>query len=254
LAETAIRISGVIITFNEAHNIEACIKSLEGVADEVLVVDSYSTDETPDICKKLGAKFLQHPFEGHIQQKNYAMEQASYDIVLSLDADERLSKEMQESVLQAKNHWTADGYEFNRFNNYCGAWLRHAWYPDRKLRLWDRRKGKWGGTNPHDRVEMTDAQVVKAKGDILHFAYANEQEHLNQIEKFARIAAQAKYDQGKKALYLWHLILNPFYRFISTYFFKLGILDGYYGYVYSKNASYLNFLKYKYLWNLRKNK
>ena len=180
------------------------------------------------------------------------MLQASNNIILSLDADERLSEEMRMSIQAVKHNWTADGYEFNRFNNYCGKWLRYAWYPDRKLRLWDRRKGSWGGTNPHDKVILRSGVAIKLKGDILHYAYSNEKEHLIQIEKFARIAAQEKFNRHKVVLYFWHLILNPFYRFISTFLFKAGILDGYYGYRYSRNAAYLNFLKYKYLWQLKK--
>ncbi|MEP2771881.1 MAG: glycosyltransferase family 2 protein [Fulvivirga sp.] len=255
MSHSKVLISGVIITFNEERHIEACIKSLEGITDEVLVVDSYSTDKTQEICRNLGVKFIQHSFEGHIQQKNFAMQQATHDIVLSLDADERVSDEMKAAILELRANWQCDAHVFNRYNNYCGKWLKYAWYPDRKLRLWDRNKGKWGGVNPHDSVVIEKgATTQRHSANILHYAYENEKEHLSQIEKFARIAAREKHQRGKSVFYIWHLMLNPVYRFFSTYILKLGFIDGYYGFLYSKNAAYLNFLKYKYLWRLRKNK
>ncbi|GAA0189680.1 glycosyltransferase family 2 protein [Fulvivirga kasyanovii] len=247
-----VKISGVIITYNEERNIEACINSLIDVVDEVVVVDSYSKDQTEEICKRLGVKFVQHAFEGHIEQKNYAMEQASYDRILSLDADERVSPKMKASVQAVKDNWQADGYVFNRFNNYCGAWLRRCWYPDKKLRLWDRRKGKWGGTNPHDKV-IVSGKVEKLKGDLLHYAYENLEEHYEQIKKFAIIAAHAKFRQGKKANFIFHVIFSPLYKFFRKYVLRLGFLDGYYGFIFSGLTAYLNFMKYLRLWELNRN-
>lgn len=250
-----IQISGVIITYNEERNIEACIRSLQGIADEIVVVDSYSTDHTPEISTKLGAKLYQHPFEGHIEQKNYAVGKASYDYILALDADERISEEMKASILQIKNKsWDVDGYTFNRLNNYCGTWLKHSWYPDAKLRLWDRRKGYWGGTNPHDKVVLKNGQVRKLNGDILHFAYENLEEHIDQTKKFAIIAANAKFKQGKKTFFFIHVVLNPFYKFFRKYVLRLGFLDGHYGFIFSALTAYLNFMKYSRLWELNRNK
>ncbi|UII25302.1 glycosyltransferase family 2 protein [Fulvivirga maritima] len=247
-------ISGVIITYNEERNIEACIKSIEEVVDEIVVVDSYSTDKTPEICKRLGVVFLQHPFEGHIEQKNYAMQQASNDYILALDADERLSAELRDFIKQAKANWQYDAFRFNRLNNYCGAWLKRSWYPDKKLRLWDRKKGHWGGTNPHDRVVMDEEATTKhVKHDILHYAYANLEEHYDQVKKFAIIAANAKYKKGKKAYFFLHVILNPWYKFFRKYVLRLGFLDGYYGFIFSGLTAYLNFMKYLRLWELNRN-
>jgi len=248
-----VKISGVIITYNEARNIEACVRSLEDITDEIVVVDSYSTDSTPEICKKLGVTFLQHPFEGHIEQKNFAVNQATFDHVLSLDADERVSEKMKSSILAVKSNWGADGYIFNRLNNYCGTWLKRSWYPDKKLRLWDRRKGHWGGTNPHDKVIINDGRTLKLKGDLLHFAYQNLEEHYEQIKKFAIIAANAKYQKGKKANFLIHVLLSPFYKFFRKYVLRMGFLDGYYGFIFSALTAYLNFMKYLRLWELNRN-
>ena len=144
-----VKVSAVIITYNEERNIKRCLDSIVGVADEIVVVDSYSTDRTEEICKAYHVKFIQHRFFGHIQQKNWAILQATSPYILSLDADEALSDELRLSILKAKKNWTHDGYYFNRLTNYCGKWIRHtSWYPARKLRLWDSRKGSWGGFNP----------------------------------------------------------------------------------------------------------
>ncbi|MEX2335953.1 MAG: glycosyltransferase family 2 protein [Fulvivirga sp.] len=251
----SIKISGVIITYNEERHIKQCITSMLEIVDEIVVVDSFSTDQTVEICKGLGAKVIQHPFEGHIQQKNFAMHQASFDHVLSLDADERVSSEMVASIKAVRENWQADGYVFSRFNNYCGTWLKHSWYPDKKLRLWDRRIGKWGGTNPHDKVVMNNGvEVRKLKGDILHYAYENLEEHYEQIKKFAVIAANAKFEQGKRVNFGIHVLLNPWYKFFRKYVLRLGFLDGYYGFIFSGLTAYLNFMKYLRLWELNRNK
>ncbi|MCI4648277.1 glycosyltransferase family 2 protein [Phaeodactylibacter sp.] len=246
-----VRISGVIITLNEARHIRGCIESMLPVVDEVVVVDSFSTDETPAICQELGVRFLQHPFEGHIEQKNYAMRQAKYDYVLSLDADERVSDAMTEAILNVKQNWATDGYAFNRLNNYCGHWLRYAWYPDRKTRLWDRRQGQWGGTNPHDRVEVKGS-VVTLKGDLLHYPYATVDEHFEQNRKFAVIAAQSKFAKGRRVNFLVDVVLGPWFKFIKLFVLKRGFLDGYYGFIFSALASYVNFMKYLKLWELNR--
>lgn len=247
------KISGVIITYNEERNIADCIRSLEGVVDEVVVVDSFSTDRTKEICETLGVRLLEHKFEGHIEQKNYAMEQAAYDFVLSLDADERLSEPMKASILEIKDNPSFHGYSFNRLNNYCGAWLKRSWYPDRKLRLWDRKVGRWGGTNPHDKVILDSPYKAKIlNGDILHYAYDNLEEHFEQVKKFAVIAANAKFKKGKKVYFLIHVIINPWFKFFKKYVLKFGFMDGYYGFIFSLITSYLNFLKYSRLWELNR--
>lgn len=245
-----VQISGVIITYNEERHIEACIRSLLPVVDEVLVVDSYSTDRTEEICKSLGVRFIQHTFAGHIEQKNVAMEAATHDIILSLDADERVSDQMAGSVAVVKANWQGPAYSFNRLNNYCGTWLKRSWYPDRKVRLWDRREGRWGGMNPHDKVIVAQASLLQ--GDLLHYAYADLAEHYQQAVKFALINAEAKHRKGKKVLALWHIVLNPAFKFWRRYLFKLGFLDGFYGFAFCGISAYINFLKYLRLWELNK--
>lgn len=239
-------LSAVIITFNEEKNIKRCLQSLKGVADEIVVVDSFSTDKTESICLAHGVRFVKHKFEGHIQQKNYAITQATYPHILSLDADEALDETLKQSVLEKKKNWTHDGYYMNRLTNYCGQWIYHCgWYPDRKLRLWDSRKGRWAGTNPHDRYEMLDSssQTNRIKGNILHYSFYTIEEHKKQTIYFADIAAKSYLKQGKR-FWIGNLVLNPLLKFLKSYFFQLGFLDGYYGLVISMISTKGTFLKY----------
>lgn len=238
-------ISAVIITFNEEKNIERCILSLLPVADEIVVVDSFSTDKTQEICEKHGIRFIQHAFEGHIEQKNWAITQAKYPHILSLDADEELDQELQQSVLAVKNNFDADGYSLKRLTNYCGSWIRHGnWYPDIKLRLWDSRQGKWGGLNPHDRFELTSGSTEKLlNGHLLHYSFYTFEQHFEQIKKFTDISSEAAFQKGKKAT-VFNLILNPLAKFIGGYWVKLGFLDGKAGFRIAWYSAYATYLKY----------
>jgi glycosyltransferase involved in cell wall biosynthesis len=242
----AVKISATIITFNEEKKIELCIQSLLGVADEIIVVDSCSTDRTAEICNRYAVKFISQSFLGYVAQKNFAVQQASYDYILALDADERLSDELKRSIIAVKNEWgNAHGYAFNRFNNYCGHWIRFCGsYPDRKIRLWDRTKGSWGGTDPHDQVMLRKENVIKLKGDLLHYAFFTVDEHLKQVSRFAEIAAKAKFMEGEKPSFFIHVIFSPLFKFFRKYFLQLGFLDGYYGFLFCVGGSLLNFFKY----------
>ena len=248
-----VSISAVIITYNEEKNIQRCLESLRDVADEIVVVDSYSTDRTEEICRSFNVKFIRHRFVGHIQQKNWAILQASSPYILSLDADEALSDELRASILKAKENWTHDGYYFNRLTNYCGKWIRHtSWYPSRKLRMWDARKGNWGGFNPHDRYYLTKgASRMFLKGDILHYSYYSVSEHLVQMNTFSTILAHSYYERGKR-VYSFSLILHPLWRFIKDYFINTGFMDGFYGFIVSVNSAHEVFLKYVKLRNIYK--
>ena len=240
-----IKISAVIITFNEEKNINNCIVSLKEVVDEIVVVDSFSTDGTEEICRQNDVKFVQHAFDGYVQQKNRALDLASNNHVLSLDADEVLSPELQQSVQAIKKNWDADAYNLNRLNNFCGHWIRHCgWYPDSKVRLWDKRKGRWSGFSLHEIVVMEKNAVVKrAKGDILHYSYDSISEHILRINKYSGIMAQGSFDLGKKPN-VFKLIFSPIFYFIKNYFFRLGFLDGIFGFFICVNMAHYCFLKY----------
>lgn len=242
---TIVKLSVVIIAFNEARNIEECLNSVAPVADEILVVDSGSTDNTVAICERLGARVIYHSFEGHIQQKNFAMEQAMYDIVLSLDADERLDSTLCEEILRVKQDFESDGFVVNRLNNYCGKFIHFGeWNPDYKIRLWDRRIGRWGGENPHDKVIIPGNSIKKLRGRLLHFTYRNPADHFVQMQKFSDIAAQESHNKGKRTIVIVHQVLYPWYIFVKVYFLKLGFLDGYEGFILAIHAAYYRFLKY----------
>lgn len=239
-------LSVVIITFNEERNIARCLASVKEIADDIVVVDSFSRDKTEAICKQFEVRFVQHAFEGHIEQKNWAITQAKYPHVLSLDADEALDETLKKSILTAKNKWEYDGYTMNRLTNYCGKFIHHSgWYPDKKMRLWDSRKGKWGGTNPHDKYELLAANATAGhlKGDILHYSFYSIEEHYKQVNYFTDIMSKALYKEGKRAGWI-AIYLNPLAKFLSAYFIRLGILDGYYGFMVCKISAYATYLKY----------
>ena len=249
-----IKLSVTIITYNEEKNISRCINSVKDVADEILVVDSFSTDKTKEICLEKGVRFIEHSFDGHIEQKNFALDTATYLHVLSLDADEALSSELQKEIAAIKENWQYDAYSFNRLTNYCGKWIHHCgWYPDTKIRLWNREKGCWGGVNPHDMVKMESGTAVKhIKHNIEHYSYYTIWQHIDQINKFSEIGAKQAHERGNKSNLL-KIMIKPVWKFIRDYFVKLGMLDGYYGFVISVISSHATFVKYIKMKELQKN-
>lgn len=251
----AIQLSVVIITYNEQRNIGRCIDSIRSIADEIVVVDSYSKDDTIEIAKQKGARIILHPFDGHIEQKNFAITQASFPHILSLDADEMPDETFLNQIKRIKENWQFDGYSVNRLNNYCGTWIYHgAWYPDIKLRLWDSRKGKWTGTNPHDRFEMSeDASVVHIPGNLLHYSYQTIEEHQKKSDYFSTIAANAYFSKGKKSS-VFKMMMSPVFRFIRDFVIKRGFLDGKYGWTIALITSQEVSMKYKKLYALQRSR
>ncbi len=242
-----IQLSVVIITYNEEKNIGRCIDSVKGIADDIVVVDSFSTDKTEEICKIKEARFVQHKFDGHIEQKNWAITQVNFPYILSVDADEALSDELQRSIRVIKSNWQKDGYYMNRLTNYCGKWIYHCgWYPDRKLRLWDSRRGKWKGVNPHDKYEMIEGDKATGflKGDILHYSYDTLEDHYRQVEYFTNISSKEFFKEGKKSG-SGMMYVAPVVKFVRDYIIKLGFLDGAPGFTISRISAYASYLKYK---------
>lgn len=239
------KISAVIIALNEEEYIEKCIRSVAEVADEIVVVDSFSTDRTKEICLSLGARFIEHQFEGYRDQKNFALTQASFDYVLSLDADEALSPQLEKSILLAKQDLKYDGYKFNRLNNYCGRWIYHTnLSPECKIRLFNRKKAQWGGFNIHETIALDNPKsVVFLKGSLLHWLYDSYEESVNKMNTFTTILAKEYFIKGYKSSSI-RLLISPVWRFFHSYFLKAGILDGYDGYVVSKLLATTCFLKY----------
>jgi len=239
------QISAVIISFNEEKYIGRCLASLEGIADEIVVVDSFSTDRTEEICRSFNVKFVKHEFEGDVEQKNFALTLSSNPWVLSLDADESLSEELRDSILREKDTLNFNGYSFNRLNNYCGRWIRHSrWYPDRHLRLFDVSKGRWTGPNPHDTFILNSGcRIKRLKGDILHIIYDSVEEHVDKINRFSTIGAEEYFRAGRKAGPLApHLHMA--WSFFRSYILYAGFLDGHYGYTACMISAMGSFLKY----------
>lgn len=239
-------LSVVIITFNEERNIARCIDSVSSLAQEVIVVDSFSKDKTKELVVERGAVFLEHAFEGHIQQKNWAWKQASNDWVLSLDADEALDENLMNSIRVAlAQEAVLEGYTMNRLTNYCGHWVRYSgWYPDTKLRLFRKGMGEWGGVNPHDRFEL-DEQVKAGhlEGDILHYSYYSREDHLKQIEYFSDIASKELHEQGK-SVSLGMIWIKVIAQYVKNLLLKSGFRDGSTGFTIARLSAFATYRKY----------
>jgi glycosyltransferase involved in cell wall biosynthesis len=242
------KISTVIITRNEQHHIARCVGSVRGVADEVLVVDSGSDDQTMEIAASLGARVLERPWRGYSDQKNFAAEQAAKEWILSLDADEVLSDPLRLELIRLKKEGpAADAYAFPRKAQYLGRWINHSgWYPDHKIRLYRRDKGIWAGAYVHESV-VVKGTVVQCKGDLLHYTCDSIEEHLERLHRYTSLAAEEMWQRGKTASQA-SLVLAPLAAFIKSYFVKRGFLDGPQGLLIAGFAAYYNFLKYAKLW------
>lgn len=249
------KISATIITLNEEDKIRQCLESLQDVADEIVVVDSLSTDNTKSICEEFGVRFIEQKWLGYSEQKNLANDIASHDWILSIDADEVLSDDLKKSILKIKDFDTDDDivFSFNRLNNYCGKWIHHSgFYPDKKIRIWNRKIGKWEGI-VHEVIKFsTKVKEVHLKGDLLHYSYAKPEDFEKQVFKFAELRAQHYFDKGKKCASLLKII-SPIYFFIQHYFFRLGFLDGKEGFVMCKVAAKATRHKYETLEQLTVN-
>jgi glycosyltransferase involved in cell wall biosynthesis len=247
-----IKLSVVIITFNEERNIGRCLDSVKSVADEIVVVDSFSTDKTEVICNSFGARFIQNSFSGYIAQKNFALSQCRYNYILSLDADEALDETLISQISSIKSNWDADAYSFNRLTSHCGKFIHHCgWYPDVKIRLWDCRVGKWGGEDPHDKVILANsARKRHLKGNLIHYSYYTLEEHILQANKFSTIAAREKFSKGASTnlLKIW---ISIKFRFFKDFYLRLGFLDGFHGYFVCKMNAHEVFLKYSKLYLLQ---
>lgn len=239
------RISAVIITFNEENNIGRCIDSLIPVADEIVVLDSFSTDRTAAIAVQKGALVYQQPFAGYFQQKNKAFQLASYNYILSLDADEALSYKLSVSIQKEKTGFTYAAFEMNRCNIFCGRPIKHGlWYPDRKVRLFDKRIGYCGGLNPHDKIIVPAKTPVKhLSGDLLHYTCRSEQEYVIRNDEISSVAARSLFENRKK-VHWTKIFLSPLWAFINGYVFKRGFLDGRTGWTIAVNTTRQSFQKY----------
>lgn len=238
------KISACIISYNEEKKIEDCLKSLLPVSDEIIVIDSLSTDNTVKIAEKYTDKIFSQAFLGHIEQKNLAISKASHDWIISLDCDERLTETLQQSILAIKDRLEqADAYSMPRKTFYIYRWLNHCWYPDVKTRLFNKTTARWGGTNPHDRIITDGDNIIQLKGDIQHYSFDSVSAHLSTIDKFTEIGA-IELIKKKKKFSIFSPITHSLWMFIKMYFLKRGFLDGYAGFLASTLSFMHVFIKY----------
>jgi glycosyltransferase involved in cell wall biosynthesis len=241
----SMKISAVIITFNEEDRLPDALNSLQGIADEIVVIDSFSTDDTVAIARNAGAIVYQNRFEDYGQQKNFAMGKAAYEWILNLDADERVCPELKQAIIERKGNntpGTAAAFTIKRKTFYLGRWIRHSgWVPDRKIRLFRKSAAVWKG-RIHEKLEVTGS-TARLPGTILHFTYRDITDHVRRLNRYSSFLAEEIVRQGKKCLYARLLIL-PTVTFLRHYIWKFGWLDGFPGLVIAMVSSWGTALKY----------
>lgn len=243
-------LSVIIITKNEASNIRACLESVAW-ADEIIAVDSGSTDDTVSICKAMGARvYVYTDWPGFGQQKNRALSYATKDWVLSVDADERVTPELREELIQAMNEGHASGYYLPRLSQFCGASIHHSgWYPDYVLRLFRRDAGRFSDNLVHESVLLA-GRTAKLKSPLLHYSYLTIDDVERKVEHYSTAAAQQMFQSGKRSNWL-DAALRAGWAFVRTYFLRLGVLDGSAGLNIARMNARTTYLKYRKLEVLR---
>jgi glycosyltransferase involved in cell wall biosynthesis len=245
-------LSVVIITYNEERNIGRCLESVKGIADEIIVVDSFSTDRTGEICKGYGAAVYKRPWDDFASARNFGAAKARNDLILALDADEELSPELRQSIAGLPSPPAARAYRFVRLSNYCGKWIRHGgWYPDIKVRLYDPRTTRWQGLVHAELAGIGRNDAVLLAGECRHYSYRSVAEHLAKTRRYAALYARELFDKGKRSSLL-NVVANPSLKFVRDYLLRLGFLDGGSGLRIAAIAAWGTFLKYVILRRLRK--
>jgi glycosyltransferase involved in cell wall biosynthesis len=243
-------ISAIVVCFNEEERIQECLESLSW-CDEIVVVDAFSTDRTPEICRRYTDRFIQRQWMGYRDQKAYAHSQASKDWVLLVDSDERVTAELKDEILNALTgeNGRYAGYALPRLVYYLDRWWwRGGWYPDYDVRLFRRERGTWGGSNPHEKI-FVDGPVCRLRHPLHHYSYRNIDDHLQRINRFTSISAEELKNDG--ACWRWSdAILRPAARFFRSYFLKRGFMEGFAGFHVAVTAAVYVFLKYAKLWEL----
>lgn len=239
-------ITATVITLNEERNIGRCIDALKPVADEIIVLDAFSTDATPRICKEKSVRFEQREWEGYSASKNFLNSLATHNYIFSVDADEAPDEKLQASILQVKKEGLSGIYSVNRLTNYCGAWIKHSgWYPDVKTRVFPKELSHWDGQYVHEELIVEgNPQPQLLSGHLLHYSYYDFKDHRARADKYSLLTARKMNAKGKKASML-KPYLSAFGRFISMYILKKGFLDGKMGWHIARISALSNVLKYK---------
>ena len=243
---TPYSIAAVVITFNEERNIARCIDSLQKVTDEIIVLDSNSTDNTEKICLAKGVKFVRKPWQGYSASKNYANSLAACDYILSIDADEALDENLQKSIVKIKpvlaNY---DAYEINRLTCYCGRWIKHSgWYPEWKLRLFRKESAYWDGSIHENLVFHKKHSAKKLRGNLLHYSFPSLYVHIKKIVTYTELIAARDVARGKKYYFISHGLIKPALIFLRKYFLQMGFLDGYQGFLLARMSAFERYFRY----------
>ncbi|OGW45467.1 MAG: hypothetical protein A2Y66_08825 [Nitrospirae bacterium RBG_13_41_22] len=249
------KISATIITYNEEENIRDCLQSIKW-ADEIIVVDSGSSDRTVEICSEYTDKLFLNTWLGMKEQKQFAVSNASNLWIFSIDADERPTEKLKEYILEELKNPTSDGYRFPRKNYFLGKWLKHGgWYPDYVLRFFRRDKGYFGGINPHDKVIIETKKIGTISAPILHYPYKSLTKYVIKQNLYSSISATEKFNSmKKKKISPFIILIKTASKFTETYFIKRGFMDGFYGLIVGIGTAYSTFLKYAKLWELTRSK
>jgi len=236
-------ISCCIVCYNEEQNIRRCLESVKW-CDELVIVDSFSSDRTVEICREYTSQVIQHAWPGYVEQKRFALAQATHEWVLNVDADEEVSPELRDEILAVlqRNDPAVDGFYVPRLVYYLGRWWWRGWYPGYRLRLFRKPKVRWGGVNPHEKV-LLRGQADRLRGNLYHYTYENISDHLQAIDGLTEIAARELALRGKHTR-VPHLVLHPFWRFLRFYFLRGGIRDGIPGFFVAATSAFYVFLKY----------
>ncbi len=243
-------LSVVIITKNEEKNIGRCLDSVASIADDVVVIDSFSTDRTREIALEKGARVFERAFDDFRGQKNFGLEKALFPHVLAIDADESPDEELQKSILEVKKSWAFDGYKMDMLTFYADAWIWHSgWHPDPKLRLFDTRKGAWRGKNPHEKFEFDRpddprSRSPRLRGCLLHFSFPTVESHWKKAETYSTLGAHFVVEKGKKVPF-WRPFASSAAKFLKMYFLKRGFLDGRMGLKIAQISAWETFQKYQ---------
>lgn len=247
------KISAFVVCMNEERNIRRCLESLKW-CDEIVVIDSGSTDETLTICREYTSKVIVRPWAGYVGQKSFGLEQCSHPWVLNVDSDEEVSNELREEILEILSRngnlpRPASGYYLPRVVFYLGRWWKKGgWHPEFRLRLMRREQTSWGGNEPHERA-VVSGNTAKLRSELRHFTYSDITEHVSSLNNFSNVSAQTMYERGERSSII-KMAINPWARFMKFYFLKRGFLEGKAGLIVAMLEGYYVFLKYSKLWAL----
>lgn len=247
-------LSVVIITKNEAHIIGATLQSVQGITDDYIIVDSGSTDNTIEICKKFDATIIETTWDGYGQNKNKGIDEAKYDWILNLDADEAIDAELKAAIMQLELKNEDSVYNFKFKNFFCNKWIRYGeWAGDKHIRLFNRNKVKWNTAAVHEGLTLyNNTKVIMLPGNVLHYTTRHIDEYIAKTVAYARLNAQKYQLQGKRASF-FKLRMAPGFTFFQHYILRLGFLDGWEGYLIAKTTAWYTFLKYSFLKEMNKN-